>query len=459
MKEINLFGFQGEFKERIATAMRKHKRVLGVAATGFGKGVVIADIAKSAIIKGSVTCIAVHRIEIFKQVFNNLVSYGITPSLIAAGSKISPGSKCYLAMVDTLNSRIKKGMIEMLNINFFIMDEAHYASHFKVINGVDCFVLGLTASPKSTGNPELNKYFGVMVEGKPVKELIQIGRLVRARTFSVDWDFSKVKLNSKGTEFDEKSLKEEFQKPMLWDGAVNSYLKHANGLQALCFSANIERSLSVTEQFNTHGIKAAHVNGSTKESERDAIFDRYRRGDVQVICNVGIATTGTDLPNTKCVILDLATMSIVKYVQMVGRGARCAPDKDHFIVIDMGRNYSRFGEFGDYIDWKAIFDKPSLAAVKREKRNKRECSNCGVVMEFHTSKCPYCDHETARAKLDSMAEKQMTAEELMNYRHKMLPDRLKVPISSMSYSMLREYAAAVGHNYRWANIVHAKRRH
>jgi superfamily II DNA or RNA helicase len=458
MKEIALFEFQEEFVNKIAEAMRKHKRVLGVASTGFGKGVVIADLARRAINKGSITCIAVHRIEIFNQVFNNLLSMGITPSLISSGTKITPGQTCYLAMVDTLHTRMKSGLVDELNINFFIMDEAHYASHFKVINNSDCFVLGLTATPKSTGNPELNRYFGTMVQGKPINELIEMGRLVKAKTYSVEWDFSKVKLNAKGNDFDKRSLNSEFEKPVLKDGAVQSYMKHAKGLQALCFSASVERSLDVTDQFKALGVRAAHVDGKTSDASRAAIFQSYRNGDIDIICNVGIATTGTDLPDTKCVILDLATMSIVKYIQMVGRGGRCATGKDHFVVIDMGRNYARFGEFGEQIDWQAIFNKPALAAVKRERKNKRECHGCGVVMEFHTENCPYCGHSTKRSVLTSIAEKCMTAEELKDYRHKSLPERLQIPIGKMSYETLKEYGAALGYSYKWAHLVFSKRK-
>lgn len=472
------FGFQESFITNLSLQLRASRRVLGVAATGFGKGVVIAEIVARAMKKNpsSNICIAVHRIEIFNQVFDNLKAFGITAHRIDPDTPFKGASGVHLAMVETLCLRLKRGAVQkekdLLSFlavnskaapfassffNFLIADEVHYGSFFKLIDGFEGYVLGFTATPKSTGKPELNCYFDCMVEGLPISQLIMIKRLVPARTFTINHDFSHVKPNSKGTEFDDKAIEEEFNSSDLFEGAVRSYHSICPNAPALCFSASVQRSLIVCQQLLDLGYKAEHVNGKTSDEERLAIFDRYRQGVTQVICNVGIATTGTDLPTTRCVILDLATMSLVKYVQMVGRGGRCSPNKKDFVVIDMGRNCFRFGCFGEDIDWRAIFEEPKKAIVKREKRDKRECSECGAVIKFSLTKCPYCCIETPRKTLDTKAMLEMTAEEIKQYRKETLPAHLRKPLNSMSYNELKEYGRFMGLSFKWAHIRWAHR--
>ena len=192
---METFDYQNSFISDIQKAFRHHRRVIGQLATGGGKGVVLAEIARRVVEKGGVVCISCHRIEIFEQLFGNLMKFGITPGLISAGQHPMPGNQVYLSMVETLCRRMNKGLVEKLNINFFILDEVHYGSYYKLVEQLTCPVLGFTATPKSTGNPELKEYFETIVCGIPIGELIRIGRLVPTATYSVSHDFSKVKIN------------------------------------------------------------------------------------------------------------------------------------------------------------------------------------------------------------------------------------------------------------------------
>ncbi len=448
---MKLFDYQLDLSNRIRQAFRRTRRVIGQLPTGGGKGVVLAHIAEQAMEKGSVVCISCHREEIFQQLYRNLVAFGICPGLIAQGHDPMPGNQVYLSMVETFCRRMNKGLMEKLNINFFILDECHFGNYYKLISAVDCHVLGFTATPKSTGNPELNEYFGDIVCGPTVKELISIGRLVPTTTYSVQHDFSKVKM--KGKDYDEKSLFAEFKKPKLWDGAVRSYLDHARGEQALCFNVNVEHSNATTLQFREHGIRAAHVDGKSDKETRDNIFRMYRNKSIDIICNVGIATTGTDLPETGCVIQNFATVSLVKHIQTLGRGARCANGKKRFITIDMGRNYIRHGEFGEDIDWRYIFENPSAATKKEQTKTKRECDACGAVMKFHLRECPYCGDEITEKEIESKFLEGASMEEVKAYRLKTVPPHLRKPISEMNKEDLSAYARHMCYSPRWVHVM------
>jgi DNA repair protein RadD len=80
---------------------------------------------------------------------------------------------------------------------------------------------------------------------------------------------------------------------------------------------------------NSHGLNrivgagsAALVTGETPQGERVATIERFRKGRVKYLCNVGVLTTGFDAPATDVVCIARPTASTVFYEQMVGRGLR-----------------------------------------------------------------------------------------------------------------------------------------
>ena len=444
------FDFQEELISQNYQALRRDRHVVCQASTGYGKGVVIAETTRRAILKGSVVCIVCHREEIYRQLVVNLQKMGIFPAMIVPGNHPMPGSQVYLGMVETICRRMTKGLIERLKINFWQMDEIHYGSYYKLVKAIDNnFIIGYTATPKTTGKPNLKEYFGEMTQGIPISELIRIGRLVKAKTFATAHDFSKVK--KKGKEFDDRELYKEFKKPVLRDGAVLAYLEHAKGLPALCYCVNVEHSNETTLQFRKHGIRAAHLDGNSNSETRQAIWRMYLDGELDVVCNVGIATTGTDFPHTRCIISNFATLSIVKDIQVKGRGGRCDDGKDHFVHIDMGMNYWRFGEFGEEIDWKFIFNHPDTELPKK-KQGKRRCDDCGGVIKISLSTCPYCGAMATKKEIEEKMMLGSTIEEIREYKLKTLPPHLRMPVSQMAYPQLLEYSQHMHYDPRWVYI-------
>lgn len=455
---MKLFDYQDKFITDLGKSLSKNNRTIGQLPTGGGKGVILSFIANRSKDKGFTPCIGVHRIEIFQQILRHLIALGIRPGLISPGNKPMPGSGVYLAMVETMKRRLSTDIIKQLGINFFILDEVHFGSYYKLIQSVDSKILGFTATPKSTGKPELKEYFDDLVCGPSVSDLIKVSRLAPAVTYSVGHDFSKVKL--KGGEYDQVALTREFDKPSLKTGAVDNYLRLAKDRQALCFNVGIEHSHRITEQLNKAGIRSFHVDGNTPPKERDSIFRAYRDGEIQVICNVAIATTGTDLPDTGCIIQNFATKSLVKHMQTLGRGARVAGGKDNFIVIDMGSNYVRHGTFGEDIDWVEIFNNPKKDKEERKEKKltRMLCPDCAAVIGLMSSKCPYCGAKISREKAEKIIEESATLKEIRKYRISNLPIQLRRPISQLKYSELIEYSNHMGYSPKWVHVIMGKRR-
>lgn len=455
MRPVSLYDFQKDFKNDIAKSFRSNNRVVAQASTGFGKTIVMADIAAASILKGNTVCIVVHREEILHQTYKALKSFGIQASLIVAGNSPMSGSQCYIAMVETIKRRMTKGLVEHLGISFMILDELHRGEFYNLITQLECKILGFTATPKTTGKPELKEYFDCIVCGIPLQELIRIGRLVPTITYSINHDFSKIK--RKGGDFDDKALAMEFKKPVLRDGALDNYIKHAKGEQALAYCVNVEESNTLASKLRDHGIKSAHLDGNTSKSDRHSIWEMYKSKRLDVICNVGIATTGTDLPQTRCIIKNYATISCVKDVQVGGRGGRCDEGKDHFKTIDMGCNYLRFGEFGEFIDWEFIFQNPNSAVKTDSKREKRNCDDCGAVMKIAQPNCPYCGAFTDPQEIERHLLVGASIEQIREYKIRTTPPHLRKPISLMSNEELKAYGVHMGYSPRWYHTYRNKR--
>jgi len=85
--------------------------------------------------------------------------------------------------------------------------------------------------------------------------------------------------------------------------------------------------LHVAEEIKKHGIKAEVVTGETPKEERDRIISDFKNGKLQCVVNVGVMTTGVNIPRCDLIALLTATTSAGRYVQMVGRGLRTHPGK------------------------------------------------------------------------------------------------------------------------------------
>ena len=83
--------------------------------------------------------------------------------------------------------------------------------------------------------------------------------------------------------------------------------------------------------------------------ERAATIERFRAGQIRVIFNVRVLSTGFDYTGIDCIIFGLSTASIALYYQIVGRGTRIDPDKKDCLICDLGGNVSRFGRVEDIV--------------------------------------------------------------------------------------------------------------
>ena len=95
-------------------------------------------------------------------------------------------------------------------------------------------------------------------------------------------------------------------------------------------------------------------------------------GAIQVLVNVDIFSEGFDCPDVEFVQLARPTLSLAKYLQMVGRGLRVAKGKKNCVIIDNVGLYRVFGLPSQVWNWNAMFEGKLKVGKKKETAKDRE---------------------------------------------------------------------------------------
>jgi hypothetical protein len=69
-------------------------------------------------------------------------------------------------------------------------------------------------------------------------------------------------------------------------------------------------------------------------ADRQAILRRFSRGETTLLANAMLLTEGYDEPSVDCVVCLRPTKVRSLYSQIVGRGTRLHPGKDHLLLLD-----------------------------------------------------------------------------------------------------------------------------
>ena len=117
------------------------------------------------------------------------------------------------------------------------------------------------------------------------------------------------------------------------------------------------------------------MSGASKVSP-DCLCGVNRLGDelapIQVLVNVDIFSEGFDCPDVEFVQLARPTLSLAKYLQMVGRGLRVAKGKKNCVIIDNVGLYRVFGLPSQVWNWNAMFEGKLKVGKKKETPKERD---------------------------------------------------------------------------------------
>lgn len=449
---MQLRPYQIENKLRISDALQEHQAVVMCMPTGAGKTVCFADIAKGCLASGAPVLIICNRRELIAQAKQKLNDEGLFPTLIIPSYK-DHYSNLYLASVDTLRNR------KLPDVKVVIIDEAHLKSFDEIAleyKSRGALIVGATATPIRGGKSSLDAYphysgqmgdiYDHIVEVTNISSLIEDGYIVPAIYHGpqVEVKNIKTKKTAYGKDYDEKQMFEMFDKPGLYAGVVDNYIKFAPETKALVFNINVQHSIKMTAAFNVNGIKSMHVDGSTPIYERKAIFDKFKRGEISVLNNCAIATTGYDEPSIETIIINRVTASLSLWLQMCGRGGRPYEDKNFFRIIDQGGNVYRHGFWHQDREWSLekeyVSKTEGVAPIK-------ECPSCAALIYASARTCMYCQAaQEMKAKDD---EAKLLNAEFGIIDADNIPKNLKKELYKMSIPELEEYRSLKKYSLAW----------
>lgn len=409
-----------------------------VLPCGGGKSCIAAEMAKRTTDNKKRVLFLVHRKELCAQIENTFRRWGVDML------------RCSVMMVQTASRRIEKIPPPAL----IITDENHHSpakSYKKVYEAFpNAKRVGVTATPIRLDGSGLGDVNDILVEGVSAKWLIENNFLSPYDYYApslVDMTGIKIK---KG-DYDTASVENLMLKKAVFGDVIKYYSKLAKGRQAVCYCASVRHSMETAMQFNMAGIEAAHIDGSTPESERRRIIEDFRRGAIDILCNVDLISEGFDVPDCECAILLRPTQSLTLYIQQSMRCMRYKPNK-RAVIIDHVGNYARFGMPDADRKWDLNAKKKSNQVKKEDEVKIRECPECFTVFEPFDKDgnpvkiCPKCGYIFKEKQSDRTPENESA--ELHKISGFVLD--FKTPEECRSYAELRDYAVSHGYKPGWA---------
>jgi DNA repair protein RadD len=320
-----------------------HRRPMVQAPTGAGKTLLVAAMVDGASRKHKKVLVVVPALSLIDQTVEALYGEGLTAvGVMQAAHRLTDWTQpVQVASVQTLMRRT------VPDADLAIIDEAHcwfdfYRRWFADPEWRATPIIGLSATPWTRG---LGKFYDDLIVASTTAELIERGSLCPFRVYAPSHpDLSGVR--TVDDDFDERGLSAAMNKAPLIADIVQTWRERAEGRPTLCFAVDRAHAKHLHMQFETAGVASAYIDAHTPISDRKEIEQRFHNREVKVVCNVGCLTTGVDW-DVRCIILARPTKSEILLVQMIGRGLRTAPGKDHCIILDHSDTHLRLGFVSD----------------------------------------------------------------------------------------------------------------
>ena len=377
MKEIKLFDYQEDMKERIEKALRLHRSVMAQMPTGTGKTYLLTAVIDSFVSNNPMekVWIVVHRRELVSQIDETVrkfhsFSASNTSSLLSSVKAMS--IQWLMRHYDEIEE--EPGMI--------VIDEAHHAlaKTYKEMweRFPNAMFLGLTATPCRLNGKGFTDLFDVLVQSWSVPEFISKGRLATYDFVSIKSDGVTQRLidslQKRGADGDYQNKEMDMllnKKPSI-ERLYRSLEEFGKDRKGIVYAINISHAQKITKLYQENGVKAIAIDSKTPAAERQQDIEAFKKGDIQVLVNVDIFSEGFDCPDVEFVQLARPTLSLAKYLQMVGRGLRVAKGKKNCVIIDNVGLYRVFGLPSQVWNWNAMFEGKLKVGKRKETPKDRE---------------------------------------------------------------------------------------
>lgn len=386
--------YQMQSIESLRQGFREHHtRQVLAAPTGAGKSVIMMEMIKSAIAKGSRICFICERRILVEQFSRHLDAQGIDHGIMMSKHwRFKPQEMVQIATAQTLEK-----METWPAFDICFIDEIHACMRKSIKNMMKIFpklkVVGATATPF---HPELGNYFSRVTSVISMKELVDHEEkfLVPFRVFVAhEIDTTGVKVVA--GEWQKDELEKRGQQ--IVGDVVADYIRISNEVfggyrKTICFSCGVAHGADLAKKFNESGVNAVQISANDEDEYRAEVLADFAKpdSDIKVLISVSILSRGFDQTDVEHVILARPLKkSFSEHVQMIGRGARSHPDKDALdkkfcIIQDNSGNWLRFQESWDEFYSNGV----SELTGEQDKKPRKEPTQ----KEKEAAKCPRCGH-------------------------------------------------------------------
>jgi superfamily II DNA or RNA helicase len=360
--------------------------------TGGGKTVIAAAFIHEAVTAGLNVIFVVHRRELVIQASMKLLAAGVDHAiLMGAESSEYLGQRCVVASIQTLHARaFRTNRIDRPPADIVFYDEAHhcrartYVEVRKAYPGAK--IIGLSATPaRGDGRGLGGDLFSDLVKVPTYAELIEKKYLVPPVVYApVVPDLKGVRTLKTG-DYSPNQLEKRMNTNQLIGGIVEHWFKLGENRPTIVFTAGVQHSLHLRDEFRIAGVAAEHIDAKTPLAERKRIIGEFRAGAVKILCNCMIFIEGFDEPSASCLVLARPTKLLTMYRQMVGRVLRPYPGKVDARILDHSGSVYRHGYPDDEIQWvlspdeRAVNESEAARAGSSHKRELTTCRKCTAV--------------------------------------------------------------------------------
>ena len=281
MKEIKLFDYQEDMKERIEKALRLHRSVMAQMPTGTGKTYLLTAVIDSFVSNNPMekVWIVAHRRELVSQIDETVrkfhsYSASNTSSLLSSVKAVS------IQWLSKHYDEIEKepGMI--------VIDEAHHALAKTYKEMWERFpnakFLGLTATPCRLNGKGFTDLFDVLVQSWSVPEFISKGRLATYDFVSIKSDGVTQRLidslQKRGADGDYQNKEMDMllnKKPSI-ERLYQSLEEFGKDRKGIVYAINISHANAIAEFYREHGIAAVAIDSKTPSSLRKELIERFK---------------------------------------------------------------------------------------------------------------------------------------------------------------------------------------
>ena len=306
MKEIKLFDYQEDMKERIEKAFESHQSVMVQMPTGTGKTILLAEVVKSEKLKGKnpdgekseklkgknpCVWIVVHRRELVEQIKETLAKQ-LDSSLFVLHSSLNPLDSSLFTLHSSL---IKVFSIQWLSKHYheleekpslIIIDEAHHAVAKTYKEVMDAYPeakkLGLTATPCRLTKRGFTDLFDVLLQSWSVKKFIADGWLslydyMSIREDSEDWRLvNSLKKRGADGDFSLREMSEKLNVQPSIERLCDTVIRYAANKKGITYAIDIAHAERIAQYYREHGLNAVAISSKTPPEERKQIIERFK---------------------------------------------------------------------------------------------------------------------------------------------------------------------------------------